>query len=132
MSERFGRIDAEREQGEMPIRREAMPRSLVLALMTLPLACACAETPTAPPPPAASFDPSSGCQRALSRVIDLAVQATGAGPTDAQRSQFLARCVEARSERGAECVLHLKRLPGKRGGAVQLGPALGCLRPDRS
>jgi hypothetical protein len=87
--------------------------------------------PLLPPPDEAphrgTFDPTSGCQRALTRVIDLTVQATGAGPTDKQRGEVVRRCVEANSPRASGCVIELERLPGRRGGAVDLNPVWRCL-----
>lgn len=87
--------------------------------------------PVLPPPrqapPRGTYDPSSGCQRALEHVIELSVGATGSGPTDAQRSSFVRRCVAASSGRASACVLQLRRLPGRRGGEVGLGPVWACL-----
>jgi hypothetical protein len=107
---------------------------LLAAAAAAVVAAACAKPtpaplppPTEPPPPAA-FDPSSGCQRALAHVVALSLRATGAGPSDRQRTLFLNRCVEARAPRGPECVLKLRSLPGRRGGEVGLGPALDCLQ----
>lgn len=84
-----------------------------------------------PPPeesaPRGTYDPNSGCQKAMSHVIDLTVHATGAGPTNTQRGEFIRRCVEAANERGNHCILALKRLPGKRGGQANFTPAWRCL-----
>lgn len=103
-------------------------RALAAVLLLGALLAACGPPPPPPPaPPKASYDPSGPCQRGLGHVIDLAVAATGAGPTDAQRSEYLRRCVAQATGRGIECVLSLRRLPGRRSGPVQMGPVWACL-----
>ena len=84
-------------------------------------------TPASQTPSRESYDPSSGCQRALSHFIDLAVEATGNGPMDGQRGEFVRRCVAAASDRASGCVLELRRLPGRRGGRVGMQPIWACL-----
>jgi hypothetical protein len=80
-------------------------------------------------PPRGTYDPSAGCQQALSHVLDLAIKTTGQGPTNSQRGEILRRCVEIGSDRGSHCVLALQRLPGQRGGLVGLGPVWTCFQP---
>jgi len=109
-------------------------RCTLLMLLAAVLLSSCGPKnpdPILPPPERApargTFDPSSGCQKALDHVIELALQATGSGPTNAQRSNVVSRCVETASERASACVQQLPRLPGRRGGAVGLGPVWACL-----
>jgi len=104
---------------------------IALALLAPALACGPKQPdPILPPPeqsaPRGTFDPNSGCQRALTHVIDLTIQATGAGPSNQQRGEVLRRCVAANSARASGCAMELQRLPGRRGGKVNLSPVWRC------
>jgi hypothetical protein len=90
--------------------------------------CSTPSTAPAQPAPPGAYDPTSGCQQALAHVVRLAVQSSGSGPTNEQRGTFLRRCLATSSAAGSTCVLRLRHLPGRRGGTVNLGPALLCLR----
>lgn len=104
-----------------------------IALTLLAPAPACGPKqpdPILPPPEQTAhrgtYDPTSGCQQALGHVIDLTIQATGAGPSDSKRGEVVQRCVKANSARANGCVMELRRLPGRRGGKVNLSPVWRC------
>lgn len=112
------------------------PAWILCATVLCIIAMGCSATePALPPatesPPRGTYDPTSGCQRAMDRIVELSVKATGSGPTNEQRGEFLRRCVAAGTEPGCICIERLRRLPGRRGGTVKLAPAYRCLKRNR-
>lgn len=83
------------------------------------------------PGPSAAFDPQGPCQESLSHVVDLAIKATGGGPTDRQRADYMKRCVQADEPGPIRCVMRLRRLPKRPRGLVIMRPVWRCFKHAR-
>ena len=75
------------------------------------IVCACGPKPSTVKPTVYS-NPDNACVDAQQQLIQLAITATGSGPTSEQRQEFMGRCAKA-TRRGTDCVARLRSVPAR-------------------